>query len=147
MFWLLGPYAPFIWNAYLAYFEMSKKSKQKIRAYIFTCYVCPKSFHEKSTRLACVKKTKIGARNKAFYETCFIFLHRTQKISVFRITLRMHIDCGDVHAKSFAGIFWRLEIYFLVEGAYAHGSRIEFLWPFNLIEHEFNLYSINSLIR
>jgi hypothetical protein len=42
--------------------------------YVFTCCVCTKSFHEKSTcRLAYVKWTNFGAKNKIFYGTCFVF--------------------------------------------------------------------------
>jgi hypothetical protein len=70
---------------------MLKKLKQKICVYISTCYVCTKSFHEKPTcHLSCVKKREFGAKNKAFYKTCFIFFASITKILVFhKIVLKI----------------------------------------------------------
>jgi hypothetical protein len=46
--------------------------------YVFTYYLRTKSFHKKITYcLAYVKKTKIGAKNRAFYGTYFIFFTLT----------------------------------------------------------------------
>jgi hypothetical protein len=47
----------------------------------------------------CVKKTKIGAKNKAFDMNFFVFLHRPAKVSVCGETLKTHLDCGYVNAK------------------------------------------------
>jgi hypothetical protein len=55
--------------------------------------MCIKSFYEKSTcRLAYVKKMKFGVKNKAWYETCFIFF-----TPVFHKTLGTHVDYRDIH--------------------------------------------------
>jgi hypothetical protein len=81
---------------------MLKKFKQKIRTYAFTCCVCTKWFHKKLTcRLAYVRKTNFGAKNKTFYGTCFVFLHRSRAMSFFCETLRMYMDYGHVYVKFF----------------------------------------------
>jgi hypothetical protein len=90
----------FIWNTFLIYFEMLKKLKTKICAYIFTCFVRTKSFHKKKSTylLSCEKKTKFDTKSKAFYKTYFVLLHQSQK---FHEILRTHIDCGDVYMNFF----------------------------------------------
>jgi hypothetical protein len=62
-------------------FEISEKFKRKIRTYVFTCCVCTKSFHDKSTcRLAYVKKKNFGAKNKTFYVQCRFFAKLYERI-------------------------------------------------------------------
>jgi hypothetical protein len=63
---------------------MLRKFKWKICTYVSTCCVCIKSFYEKSTyRLAYVKKTNFGAKNKTFYDKCFFFFTPTTCNVVF----------------------------------------------------------------
>jgi hypothetical protein len=49
--------------------------------------------------VACVKKINFGAKNKAFHMTIFVFLHRSQNVSVFGKTLQTRLDCEYVNAK------------------------------------------------
>jgi hypothetical protein len=127
MFWLLGAHAPFILKYNSDIFEMSKRLKQKIHTYIFTCYVSTKLFHEKSTcRVACVKKQKFGPKNKACHKINFVFFTWPQKIWIYGETLQMHIYYGDVHAEFFVNFFDNLKYVLLLVEAYASGSRIEF---------------------
>jgi hypothetical protein len=73
-------------------FKKCQKIKQKVCSYMFTCYVHTKSFHEKSTcRLACAKN-KNGAKNKAFYGTCFIIFYTGHK----QYSLRSEISVGGL---------------------------------------------------
>jgi hypothetical protein len=77
---------------------MLKKLKPKICTYIFMCYMLTKLFHDKSTcYVTCVKNIKFGAKNKAFDMIIFIFLHGSQKVSVFGETLQIDLDCGYVN--------------------------------------------------
>jgi hypothetical protein len=67
MFWLLRAYASCILKYIFDIFQNVKKLKQKIRTYIFTCYMPTKSLQDKLTcHVACMKKIKFGAKNKAF---------------------------------------------------------------------------------
>jgi hypothetical protein len=55
------------------------------------------------------KKTINGDKIKAFHMTIFfLFLHRPEKVSVFRKTLQTHLDCGYVNAKKIYHIFLTL---------------------------------------
>jgi hypothetical protein len=55
-------------------------------------------FQDKSTgHVTCVKKTEFNAKNKAFYMTIFICLHRPKKGLVFHETLQTNLDCGHVN--------------------------------------------------
>jgi hypothetical protein len=46
-----------------------------------------------------VKKINSGAKIDVVRDFFFVFLHRTQKMLVFRKTCHMHIECRDVRAK------------------------------------------------
>jgi hypothetical protein len=50
-------------------------------------------------------KTKFGAKNKAFCDTCFVLLYLSQKTWDFHETLGTNIDFRGIHAKLFFGIF------------------------------------------
>jgi hypothetical protein len=54
-----------------------KKMNQKIRTYIFMCYMPTKSLHDKSSVVRRVKEKKFGAKNKAFHTTFLFILHRS----------------------------------------------------------------------
>jgi hypothetical protein len=73
--------------------------------------------------VACVKKTNFDTKNKAFYMTIFVFLHRPLKVSVFGETLQAHLDCVN---GIFLSIFFDISKYYIfgVEGAYVSGSQI-----------------------
>jgi hypothetical protein len=106
---------------------MSKKMKQKIRTYIFTCYTSTKSFHEISTcRVACVKKKKINAKIGLFAYNFFLFCIEQKKYLFFCDSWVTHIYSGDVHVEFFSKFFWPFEICLFVEWAYAPWSQIEF---------------------
>jgi hypothetical protein len=62
--------------------------------------------------MACVKKTKFGAKNKTFDMTIFVFLHRAQKVSIVGETLQTHLDCEYVNAKFSVIFFYHFKICF-----------------------------------
>jgi hypothetical protein len=84
---------------------MLKKLKQKIRM----TSLCVLRFYKVVSRkidLSCVKKTKFGAKNKAFHNINFVFLHRPLKnLKV----LKRKTKPGEVFG--FAGYFC-LSIFF-----------------------------------
>jgi hypothetical protein len=93
-------------------------NKKFIYMYIFTCYVRTKYFLHENQQVVWVvsKRQNLVLKIRIFMR--HIFLHRPQIISVFRETTRTHIDCQDIHAKYFVGIFWQIEIFiFLGEGS------------------------------
>jgi hypothetical protein len=63
--------------------NVKKKMNQKIRTYIFTCYMPTKSFHDKSSIVWRVNEKKFGAKNKAFHTIFFSFYidHRKYRFS------------------------------------------------------------------
>jgi hypothetical protein len=84
-----------------------KKIQQQNRMYVFTCYVCTKSFHKKTTcRLAYVKRQILVLKTRHFI-VLFILSFYTDHLTYcfFREILRTHMDYGNVHAKFFIPIF------------------------------------------
>jgi hypothetical protein len=71
----LGAYAPFYLKCICDIVWDIKKLKQKIRMYIFMCATFLQSRFMKN-RLVMCKMTKFGAKNKAFHNINFVFLHR-----------------------------------------------------------------------
>jgi hypothetical protein len=80
----LGTYSLSIFNCIFDTFWAVKKIKQKnfhVNLYMLRVHKDLPWKVDLSFRLC--KKTKFDAKNKAFYESYFVFLHRAQKISVF----------------------------------------------------------------
>jgi hypothetical protein len=66
--------------------------------YVFTCYVCTKSFYEKLTcHLAYVKKTNFDAKKKILYHTCFVFFTPT--------------TCNVIFSQNFYECIWIMKMY------------------------------------
>jgi hypothetical protein len=55
--------------------------------------------------VACAKKIKFDAKNKAFHMTIFVFLYKSQNVSVFGKTLQTRLDCEYVNAKILVNFF------------------------------------------
>jgi hypothetical protein len=92
------------------------------------------------------KKIKFGAKSKVFIRHVLSFLYRPQKVSVFRETVWTHIDCRDVCGNFVVVFIWQLELYFLVEGAYAPESRIILEFRKQIINRDYNNTDHKSII-
>jgi hypothetical protein len=79
-----------------------------------------KLFHEKTSFFVLYIKRQILMLKYVLHERFFVFLHKTQKMSVFHKTWRAHRECRDV-----LNFFYILKMFYLVVGAYAPLSRIE----------------------
>jgi hypothetical protein len=91
---------------------------------------CVQSRSIKKIDLSCGlgKKTKFGPRISLFTRHYLSFCTNPKKRTFLRETLHTQRDCGDVNATIFSEFFENF-IYFC-KGAYADGSRIEFLNTF-----------------
>jgi hypothetical protein len=68
------------------HFEISTNSKRKIRIHLHILHVHAVVSRKIDLPFGLCKNTKFASKNKIFYDTCFVFLHRLNKMSVFRET-------------------------------------------------------------
>jgi hypothetical protein len=86
---------------YLTHFKYQKIQKKKIFARTSSHITCAPSFFTLNQLVVwpTLKRQNFGAKNKTFYYTFFVFLHRP--MSVFRETLGTHMYYRNVHVNFF----------------------------------------------
>jgi hypothetical protein len=92
-------------------------------------YILTKLFHEKMTFYGVCKKINFNAKIGVAWDIFLVFFTYDTKISVFRKTCHMYIECWDLRAEFLFNFFDVLKMFFLEVGAYAPIFRIKFpLW-------------------
>ena len=98
----MGAYAPATEKSILTFQKISYKNSC---VYLDVLCAC-KKFREKLTFFTtCIKKTKKNLAEKTFLAPKFVFLHTTQKTSIFVKRLHKHVEYRDVHVKFFIQFF------------------------------------------
>jgi hypothetical protein len=117
---------PIFWNTY---FKISKKIEtQNSHVHLHVLHVHKVVARQIECHVACVKKIKFDAKNKAFYMTIFVIFTLTIKRIGFRWNFTNALRLWICKCKKKNWFFFEIPkyVFFWVDGVYAPGNRIEF---------------------